>query len=385
MREWKALRFPFNGDINARISQMNETGSMDGVYFHVTDDQGGGTWRIDRKTKGTFRILDEEIVFEVLKKGKAYTPSELEGILGSMAAGWPSKSLSELEKSHHNLSRRMRRTESSREVYVAVWKASPYFVISLITAFLSAYLYLNVPELAFFLGLAILIVIETTVGVWFASRDQDSYIATLSIYSDKIVRTIGERMEQVRKDFLDIRNRLPKVAIDISSITFADYIRVISDKSSSLESKVRVARLSDMNHRYPGLISKIRQIYLDRNEFSKHITSFYSEAYDKVKCLVPDGDSHDTQDRMDKMLKAFYLVCAGSIPTRADLAIAKSHGFYDSYDCIEKILSDDIEFSSIRQDPRLVKLAVRAASELKFVIELHEDVTATIEYSFGRS
>ena len=157
----------------------------------------------------------------------------------------------------------LEQTRSSREAYLAVWKASPYFLISVTGLTLTSLAYNWI--FAAIGVFAALIISNVTIICWFMTGRRDVQISRLGGTINELEKTVNDRVEFSRAAFVSYLPRLNRLPSSPSDIRFSD--RPDLPVRFNFDSGLVQQRVLDMICLHESLVEEMRTGDALYNEF----------------------------------------------------------------------------------------------------------------------
>jgi hypothetical protein len=152
---------------------------------------------------------------------------------------------------------------SSREAYLAVWKASPYFIISVTGLTLTSLVYNQA-----FVGIGIMAALAIfcmTVFCWIMTMKRDTEISSSGRGINELEKAVNNRIEFARVAFISYLPRLARLPSNPADIRFSDRPDH-ADKFNFDEGLVQ-GRIMDMTDLNPNLVQEMAKCDALFNEF----------------------------------------------------------------------------------------------------------------------
>ena len=152
---------------------------------------------------------------------------------------------------------------SSREAYLAVWKASPYFLISVTGLTLTSLAYSPT-----FFGIGImagLVIFGMTIFCWLMTMKRDTEISSYGRGIDELEKAVNDRVEFARAAFLSYLPRLMRLPSEPGHIRFSN--KPDPAERFSFDDGLVQRRVEDMTNLNPGLIKEMQICDALFNEF----------------------------------------------------------------------------------------------------------------------
>jgi len=326
--------------------------------------------------------------FESLLK-LAENEAKLDAFSYSSSAIWSPeiRPLSSLESEHTEKREKLQQTESSRDVYLSIWRSAPYFVLTLIVATL--YLYASGTDLSFVTFSLMVSILTVAFVSWTMSRKRDSEIARLRIDATEIEGLISERIAQVKAIFWNYKSQLPGFFLTINNHRFSGEF----DEKILMNYKNYIGprRLRDMNSKHHELVMMIAMLGWFANEYFKDTIRFY-EAVDSELSRIDKGPSikenDKTDDRREKIVRGLYKVVSGNVRSIMRVKESQDSSPDPDYHYVEMFLLPEDEknpLPRLARNPEMTRIGENAEQKRKACVRLYNELISTTDYLFGKS
>lgn len=361
--------------------------AMLGVFFYGECDGRRGKWKSEDGFSGRYTLVNQVLTFTIKRRPRGKDPTTIENLLRRVVEGWSNKSLRDLEMGFEKMRRRLQRTQSTREVGLAVSKSAPYVIITLIVGVVSYSLYSKTVDPAtLFIGTATTALVLLAWALsWFISTRSDSNIASLTIYSDNVQKSINEREAQMRGAFRMLEPDISKITFGQHNIAFNDEVRVLKGRTAKLVGGVGGARFTDMHYRFPGLIDKVLQAQKTAQDAVNGLERILQIVESRIKAIDDEsgGDANWKQsDRVPTLARASFLVCSGIVKSNDDLKEEESKGLGNAEAKWARDLIAD-KSNKFSNDLDLINLANATKKSIDQFQISKAEILSTIDYLFS--
>jgi hypothetical protein len=398
---WRRQALPpvevtFEGDSDAALDHIHLKAAMDGIFLKGTKVRDKttrvGRFRDDVGWRGGFggryRFCNGVARFYRLRISESVPYDDARSRILALFVELHMKSLRGLQTGFEKMRRRLQRTESSKEFYLSVWKASPYFLISYFAALLTASAYVDLKlqqHLLYFVSIPASIAV-TAFLAWWRSRTQDSYIASLRIYCSDVESVIQEKIGQIRGLIWGLRLNLPSAGMPPSDYDFEG--KGWMKEPWNLEANIREPGLTDVAYKFPNLVHSLRLLQKSHNDFANSLGAYLS----KVAEMLIDADkkaridrSTQPKNRLMSQALGLYWICSGRIRSTEDIerfpedlgTIVKSF--------VRDLLTNQKDFPfhvPLAGNEILKKLATKVESDRTLFSKERSEIETILDYSF---
>lgn len=323
---------------------------------------------------------------EKRERNRFYYIQSIKGIMRE----YTQKNLYNLDEDLLLNKQKMKEFESRRMVYTAIWKAGPLAIIPATSLILSFFNIIpsNNGE-AIFLSVCLLIVIlGLSAFSWRRSIRIDREIGLIETRLEEIQKNISERVAAVRADLLAYIREMERDSdweLGIDNIKFNDSLqnRIPYDIGSIFGS----GRLSDMNQRYPSLMSQIEVIGLEERHYLDRIVEFYNKAVSAI--LDADRErgvdqSAQQPDRLQSNVKGCFFLYSRGILKKEDLQDVKKTMRLNSPELhfIQIIIEEKATnpYAKLLDNKELESIASEVQSQYNYCASIYIQVKESIKY-----
>lgn len=396
----KKTNLPFTQRNSARESQdefahINQIAAMEGIILKKSRNREDGVlsgklldgdYGLLPAFKGQYWVGEKSVRIWLTRKRRRLSDHVMQSRLNSLLDELHRKPLNAMESGLERIKSRLQRTESSREVYVAFWKSSPYFIFAYAAALLTAEHYVNLDLWDNLLRFAAVPVIVGIAGMisWKLSRRRDSDIATMRIYSGNVERLISERLSQVKSELLNnLKENLPHFGNLISNIYVADDGKVSATKWL-LEENLNKDRLKDIRFKYPQLSLSLKSLQA-ANESFRELFLMFCDAVVKATLAIDEdrGVKQDGQprERIPAQVRGLYRILSGQTPTIEAMRDLREN-IGEEQHFINDFFSDDDHAYRPLLESQIRGLAEECEVKRREYLSQLEKVSSAIDYMF---
>jgi hypothetical protein len=235
------------------------------------------------------------------------------GDKNSRPAGLPDglvSSLQDLESQRTVTERTVQHDESSREFYLALWKASPFVIIPLFTSALLAFA--TYGKLGYFFLVAFGSVAAVGLYSWYVTNSLDEQLTDSRAKAESARRALTRRMALVEAEFLKYRPSTNYLHFDVMSLD--ERIKDIS--WYNFKDQINPHLLKDMVHSDQSLVMAMESLDSDGFQFIHDVKEFYEMAHARL-LEVNDRAGIDPRaqppERLSFHIKALYYAINGIV------------------------------------------------------------------------
>lgn len=297
------------------------------------------------------------------------------------------KSLKELETQRSSEERKVQETESSREFYLALWKASPFVLIPLFTSTLIAFVTFG--DMGYFFCVALASVFGVGLYGWYATKDLDGKLADARVKAEECRKALSKRYALVELEFLKFRPSTNFLYIE--NVSFDERMEYMNWRSVRKELNPHL--LKDMIHSEDRLIEFMDALDNHGRQYIEDVKSFYQEAKSMILRIDESRNiiqKNQPKDRLPAVTRSLYYIHSGLTST-AEEASRKTREMGLSNEVAHHLrlmlgpASDDNIYHELLGDSTLRNIAESAEKNRVVALDNEKTIRIAIQVLVGES
>ena len=377
-----------------KLTHINRIAAMEGIILKGPKKEEGGALSgklLDGDStflpefKGQYWVNEKAVRIWSTHKRRRLSNDVLQSRLNSLLDELHRKPLRVMESGLERMKSRLQQTESSREVYIAFWKSSPYFIFAYAAALLTAEHYVNLDLWSNLPRFAAVPVIVGIAGVisWILSRRRDSDIVTMRIYSGNVERLISERLSQVKSELgSSLKQNLPQFGRTISKVYVAED-GTVSESKWLLNKNLNEDRLKDVQYKYPQFALSLKSLEAAHDSFRELFITFCDVANKAMLAIDEAGGVKDQlREEMPSQIRGLYRILSGQTPTLEALEAFEEDNIGSEQHFIKDFLPDDSHAYKPLLESKVRALAKECEVKRQEYVSQLEKVSDVIDYMF---